>query len=232
MRVAELKKSTRHLYTPPSVSCTFFIWSREFLPLLSSMAKNRRSPKSFAIAECVPNFTFRSRESMLLFCVVKAVILQQRERTRVDDFFRVCCWNLLHIEEFIRKCERMRLKIERKREREKEEENKIRQWFIYRAINSFIVTFYQKSTNDKRETNTYTHTISTLASTTIRNSRRTPLGVNRIEFAWIEWNDIQFIILCSVLVCCVWFALVANSSIYQFQYMYTWRVSFTHVTYL
>lgn len=64
-RVAELKKSTRHLYTPPSVSCTFLILSRAFLLLLSSMAKNRRSPKSLAIAECAPNFTFRSRESML-----------------------------------------------------------------------------------------------------------------------------------------------------------------------
>lgn len=63
--VAELKKSTRHLYTPPSWSCTFLICSRAFLLLLSSMAKNRRSPKSFAMAECVPNLTFLSRESML-----------------------------------------------------------------------------------------------------------------------------------------------------------------------
>lgn len=68
-RVAELKKSTRHRYTPPSVSCTFFIWSRAFLLLLSSIAKNRRSPKSLAIAECAPNFTFLSRESMLFVCV-------------------------------------------------------------------------------------------------------------------------------------------------------------------
>lgn len=64
--VAELKKSTRHRYTPPSVSCTFFICRRAFLLLLSSMAKNRRSPKSFAMAECAPNFTLRSRESILL----------------------------------------------------------------------------------------------------------------------------------------------------------------------
>lgn len=63
--VAELKKSTRHLYTPPSWSCTFLICSRAFLLLLSSIAKNRRSPKSFAMAECVPNLTFLSRESML-----------------------------------------------------------------------------------------------------------------------------------------------------------------------
>lgn len=62
-RVAELKKSTRHLYTPPSVSLTFAICRRAFLLLLSSVLKTKRSPKSFAIVECVADFP--SRESTL-----------------------------------------------------------------------------------------------------------------------------------------------------------------------
>lgn len=98
LRVAELKKSTRHRYTPPSVSWTFLIWSRAFLLLLSSMAKNRRSPKSFAIAECAPNLTFRSRESMLLFVIVFAWYFNYIFFSpEIDKYVSLrLCWCLCH----------------------------------------------------------------------------------------------------------------------------------------
>lgn len=64
--VGELKKSTLHLYTPPSDAFTDRICSLDSLSM-SDMAKYNRWPKSSANDECAADFNEPARESKLKY---------------------------------------------------------------------------------------------------------------------------------------------------------------------